>query len=51
MGSSPLALLHPWSPFTGSEGLLALTVGGAAVLGVGGGIVYAARRKKAGAAS
>ncbi|MFF0392714.1 choice-of-anchor A family protein [Kitasatospora sp. NPDC004615] len=37
--------------FTGSEGLLALTVGGAAVLGVGGGIVYAARRKKAGAAS
>ncbi|RPE32131.1 choice-of-anchor A family protein [Kitasatospora cineracea] len=34
--------------FTGAEGITALTVGGAAVLAAGGGILYAVRRKKAG---
>ncbi|MFD8595777.1 choice-of-anchor A family protein [Kitasatospora sp. NPDC059646] len=33
--------------FTGAEGLVPLTVGGAAVLGVGGALAYKARRKKA----
>ncbi|MEV7216158.1 choice-of-anchor A family protein [Kitasatospora cineracea] len=37
--------------FTGAEGILTLTVGGAAVLAAGGGILYAVRRKKAGSAS
>ncbi|MFD7733692.1 choice-of-anchor A family protein [Kitasatospora phosalacinea] len=37
--------------FTGADGILPLTVGGAVVLAAGGGIVYAVRRKKAGGAS
>ncbi|MGW4381986.1 choice-of-anchor A family protein [Kitasatospora sp. NPDC004531] len=36
--------------FTGVEGLLPLTVGGVVVLGVGGALVYKARRKKAASA-
>ncbi|PJN21666.1 choice-of-anchor A family protein [Kitasatospora sp. CB02891] len=37
--------------FTGTEGLVPLTVGGAAVLAAGGALVYKARRKKAAASS
>ncbi|MFB7944131.1 choice-of-anchor A family protein [Kitasatospora phosalacinea] len=37
--------------FTGADGILPLTIGGLVVLGAGGGIVYAARRKKANGAS
>jgi len=37
--------------FTGAEGLVPLTIGGAVVLGAGGALVYKARRKKAAAAS
>ncbi|MFJ5925336.1 choice-of-anchor A family protein [Kitasatospora sp. NPDC092948] len=37
--------------FTGAEGLVPLTIGGAAVLGAGGALVYKARRKKAAASS
>ncbi|BAJ31332.1 MULTISPECIES: choice-of-anchor A family protein [Kitasatospora] len=37
--------------FTGAEGIMTLTVGGAAVLAAGGGILYAVRRKKANGAS